>query len=120
MMYIGKVAELTGATPKAIRHYEVIGLIAPPKRVGTYRYYTEKEIKAIRMIKCAQKYGFKLSELEGIVAKTRSGRSFPYDEFITAIEKKRQQIRLESARLTEMDEGLAELCEQLKTRNCSY
>jgi DNA-binding transcriptional MerR regulator len=33
-MYIGKVAELTGATPKAIRHYEAMGLIVPPQRVG--------------------------------------------------------------------------------------
>jgi len=118
-MYIGKVAELTGATPKAIRHYEAIGLIDAPKRVGRYRYYTENDVKAIRMIKCAQQYGFKLSELEAIIAKTRLDHYFPYDEFITAIEKKRQQIKLESARLSEMDEGLAELGEQLKTRTCS-
>lgn len=118
-MYIGKAAELTGATPKAIRHYEAIGLIAPPKRVGTYRYYEEKDISAIRMIKHAQSYGFKLSELESIVARTRSGHDFPYDEIIKAIEKKRKQIRLEIARLTAMDEGLAELCEQLETRHCS-
>jgi DNA-binding transcriptional MerR regulator len=102
-MYIGKAAELTGATPKAIRYYESIGLIAVPKRVGKYRYYTEKDVRAIRMIKCAQQYGFKLSELEAIIVNTRSDHNFPYDEFIAAIEKKRQQIKLESARLTEMD-----------------
>ena len=57
-MYIGKVSELTGATPKAIRHYEAIGLIPPPKRLGKYRHYSEKDVRLISMIKHAQKYGF--------------------------------------------------------------
>ncbi len=29
-MYIGKAAQLSGTTVKAIRHYEAIGLLAPP------------------------------------------------------------------------------------------
>jgi len=35
-MLIGRVSELTGATRKAIRHYESIGLITPPDRKGSY------------------------------------------------------------------------------------
>lgn len=118
-MYIGKVAKLTGATPKAIRHYEAIGLIAPPKRLGRYRYFSDAEVKAIRLIKSAQKYGFKLSELETIVRKTKSDTSFPYRILIEAIQKKRRQIRTEISRLTAADEGLAQLCEQIKNRKCS-
>lgn len=118
-MYIGKASELTGATPKAIRHYEAIGLITPPKRLGKYRYFSDKDIKAIRMIKYAQQYGFKLSELEAIIAKTRSEKHFPYDDIIEAIEKKRKQIRLEIRRLTAMDEGLIELRNQIISQDCS-
>ncbi len=33
-MYIGKASKLTGATPKAIRHYEAIGLIPPQILIG--------------------------------------------------------------------------------------
>jgi MerR family transcriptional regulator, copper efflux regulator len=118
-MYIGKASELTGATPKAIRHYEAIGLITPPRRLRKYRYYSGEDLKAIRMIKHAQQYGFKLSELETIIAKARSEKNFPYDEIIEAIEKKRKQIRLEIRRLTTMDEGLTELRDQIISQGCS-
>ena len=33
-MYIGQLAALTGATPKAIRHYEKLGLLKEKKRQG--------------------------------------------------------------------------------------
>ncbi len=118
-MYIGQVAKLTGATPKAIRHYEAIGLMAPPKRLGKYRYFSDADIKVIRLIKSAQKYGFKLSEIETIVKKTTSDNPFPYAELIAAIEKKRQQIRSEIKQLTSTDKGLAELIDHLRNQKCS-
>jgi len=34
-MLIGRVSELTGASRKAIRHYESIGLITPPVEKAT-------------------------------------------------------------------------------------
>jgi hypothetical protein len=39
-MFIGRLAHLTGCTPKAIRPYEQMGLINPPQRSGRYRVYT--------------------------------------------------------------------------------
>lgn len=117
-MYIGKVSELTGATPKAIRHYEAIGLIPPPKRLGKYRYYSEKDVRLISMIKHAQKYGFQLSELKAIITKTRSDNNFPYYEFIEAIEKKRNKIRLEISNLVDVDKGLVELSRLIKSKEC--
>ena len=118
-MYIGKVSKLTGATPKAIRHYEAIGLIPPPKRLGKYRYYSGKDVRLISMIKHAQKYGFQLSELKTIIAKTTSDNNFPYDEFIEAIEEKRNKIRLEISNLIDMDKDLLELIRLLKCKECA-
>ena len=93
-MYIGKVSKLAGATPKAIRHYESIGLLAPPKRVGKYRCYSDEDVKLIRLIKCAQTYGFQLSELRRIVKNAVSLKKFPDEEFVVAIEKKQKKCRL--------------------------
>lgn len=118
-MYIGQAAKLTGATPKAIRHYEAIGLMAPPKRLGKYRYYTDNDIKVIRLIKCAQKFGFKLAELETLVKKMKSGEQNPYREFIEAIEKKRQQIQSDIYQLYEIDQGLEKLQDQIINQKCS-
>lgn len=118
-MYIGQAAKETGTTPKAIRHYEAIGLIAAPKRLGNYRFYSDRDIYVIRLIKCAQKYGFKLTELERIVKKANVDNTFPYGEFIEAIEKKCLQIQSEINRLTERYEGLVELNDQLINQKCS-
>ncbi|MEC5162101.1 MULTISPECIES: MerR family DNA-binding transcriptional regulator [unclassified Janthinobacterium] len=35
-MYIGGISKLTGASPKAIRHYESLGLILGPPSGDTY------------------------------------------------------------------------------------
>ncbi len=43
-LYIGKVAKITGASCKAIRHYESIGLIPISQRRGKYRVYSERDI----------------------------------------------------------------------------
>jgi DNA-binding transcriptional MerR regulator len=117
-MYIGKAAKLTGATPKAIRYYEAIGLMAPPKRLGKYRYYSERDINVIRLIKSAQKYGFKLSELENIVNKKRSDDQFPDSEIVEAIGKKRRQIKSEINKLNAMDRGLEKLRDQIINKKC--
>lgn len=63
-MYIGKVAEITGASRKAIRHYESIGLIPRPRRQGKYRIYSELDAFLIHMVKHAQSVGFSLKEIK--------------------------------------------------------
>ena len=62
-MKISHVARLTGASTKAIRHYEAIGLLSNIQRDGTYRVYQSKDVNLIRLIRIAQQLGFKLSEI---------------------------------------------------------
>ncbi len=49
---IGEVAELTGTTPRTIRYYEEIGLLAgAPDRVqGQHRCYTQADVEQINEI----------------------------------------------------------------------
>lgn len=49
---IGEVAELTGTTPRTIRYYEEIGLLAgAPGRVqGQHRFYTQADVEQINEI----------------------------------------------------------------------
>ena len=58
-MYIGKAAQLSGTTIKAIRHYEAIGLLPLPQREGQYRVYSEQSVELLMFIKCAQQLGLK-------------------------------------------------------------
>ena len=66
-MYIGKAAQLSGTTIKAIRHYEAIGLLPAPQRQGQYRIYSEQSVELLMVIKCAPQLGCKLKELQNIL-----------------------------------------------------
>lgn len=113
-MYIGEASKLTGASQKAIRHYESLGLIAPPKRIGVYRTYSPEDIASIRCIKKAQKYGFKLSEIKEVI---HSGNSS--EDFEKAIEEKRTEIQREIERLTELHSNLHALQKEVTSLNLS-
>lgn len=99
MVFIGKVAELTGASRRAIRLYEEKGLIPPPQRQGNYRVYSDTEVMAVTLIRQAQEVGFSLAELKEVVSlKVRDNR-FPLSAVNCMIEKKRNQLKLEMTRL---------------------
>lgn len=46
-MHIAEAARLTGATVKAIRHYERIGLIDPERMENGYRSFDERQLRVI-------------------------------------------------------------------------
>ena len=62
-MYIGELSKRAGATPKAIRLYESMGLLGHVGRLGAYRAYSDKHITQVRLIKQAQAMGFKLADV---------------------------------------------------------
>lgn len=112
-MHIGKISELTGATRKAIRHYEAIGLIPVPVRVGKYRVYTEKDVALIWMIKRAQAVGFTLAELSGLVAYKAEHNQFPLAIAHELIRQKRDALSREMARIEKQNEDLNALQEEI-------
>jgi DNA-binding transcriptional MerR regulator len=91
-LYIGKVAEITGATRKAIRHYESLGLIPTPERKGKYRVYSEQDIFLIHLIKQGQTIGFTLNELKGLLAEQVNTKRFPLKIANQLMEEKRLEI----------------------------
>jgi MerR family transcriptional regulator, copper efflux regulator len=48
-MLIGEVAKRTGASLKAIRLYESLGLLGRVRRKGSYRVYSEENVRQIRI-----------------------------------------------------------------------
>ncbi len=112
-MYIGKVSTLTGASRKAIRHYEDIGLLPDIERLGSYRIYNEHHIVIIGMIKRAQKLGFKLAEIAPMVIEKHQENRFPLDIAHQAIEKKRDDIKLQIQQAKQLDKALESLKSEL-------
>lgn len=112
-MYIGKLSKLTGASPKAIRLYEAIGLIPPPRRQGTYRVYTGKDIALVHMIRRAQAVGFNLAELKELVACKAQSNRFPIEIANELIAGKREKLRRDMDRIESLDRQLIALHEEL-------
>lgn len=54
-MTIKEVAERTGLTPDTLRWYEKIGLLAPVRKTGGRRNYSEREVRWIGYIKCMRR-----------------------------------------------------------------
>lgn len=61
-MKIKQAAELTGLTEKNIRFYEQENLIHP-RRVGTYRDYSEEDIRHLKEIKLLRRLGVSLKHI---------------------------------------------------------
>ncbi len=112
-MYIGKLAKLTGASPKAIRLYECIGLIPIPVREGKYRVYSDKDVALVHMIKRAQAVGFNLAELKELVSIKAQSNRFPIKIANELIASKREKLRSDMDKIKLLDRQLRELHEEL-------
>jgi DNA-binding transcriptional MerR regulator len=66
-LQIGEAADLLGLTPKALRHYEKIGLIAPARTGSDYRLYSPELILRLQRIKQLQTLGLSLRQIKKIL-----------------------------------------------------
>lgn len=65
LLRIQEVADETGLTPRAIRYYEEVGLLAPAARSGgAYRLYDAEDLERLRFIRgLRDDAGFSLAEI---------------------------------------------------------
>lgn len=109
-MYIGQLARQTGASAKAIRSYEALGLLAPVPRAGRYRHYTPEHLRQVRLIRQAMALGLRLAALRPHLA----GKAGPDWRGIAAlIEQRRAQLEAEQRRLRAQDAALAAVRDEI-------
>ena len=91
-----QLAAAAGVNTETLRYYERRGLLAEPQRtLGGHRLYPEHSLTVLRVIKAAQRLGFTLDEIAGLLDPTH-----------------RKPAGLQNraaAKLTEIDAKLAEL-----------
>ncbi|WP_065965755.1 MerR family transcriptional regulator [Streptomyces sparsogenes] len=62
-MRIGELAKATGATPRALRHYEQAGLITSAREHNGYRVYDERAAVRVRNIRHLLSVGLTLDDV---------------------------------------------------------
>lgn len=69
LLRIQEVAEDTGLTPRAIRYYEEVGLLAPAARSeGAYRLYDDEDLERLHFIRgLRDDAGFSLAEIRQLL-----------------------------------------------------
>ncbi|WP_395787321.1 MerR family transcriptional regulator [Aquimonas sp.] len=105
-MQIGHLSRATGASAKALRHYESLGLLGAVARRGRYRIYSDTQLDRVQMIRLAQGFGFRLAELDWV-------ERADWQEVLRRLHAKRERTQAEIARLqaelARIDAGIAEL-----------
>ena len=114
-MYIGELAKRAGATPKAIRLYESLGLLGSVTRMGAYRVYTERHVTQVRLIKQAQAMGFKLAEVGSSMEGSKAEPNWA--TMAEQVDQRRAEIAQEIVRLQQLDLQLQEI--NIEIRACA-
>ena len=67
-LHIGEIAQLLGITPKAIRHYQKIGLLREPERSESgYRLYNAQDLLRLQRIRRLQSLGLSLKQVKVVL-----------------------------------------------------
>src|SRR5205085_4652098 len=68
LLQIGEVAKLIGVSPKTVRYYHEIGLLAEPERTeGRYRLYTANDLLRLQRIRRLRSLGLSLGRIKEIL-----------------------------------------------------
>ncbi|CAM5216188.1 MerR family transcriptional regulator [Alishewanella longhuensis] len=114
-MFIGEVVKQTGASAKAVRLYETLGLLGQVQRRGLYRHYSAVQLAQIKLIRQAQQLGFRLSELGAMLPD--AGQQPDWSLLLQHLEDKQLDIRRQLSRLQQFDQQLSLMIKEIS--HCS-
>ncbi|WP_280362307.1 MerR family transcriptional regulator [Nocardia wallacei] len=99
---IGDAAATLGIAAHVLRHWESVGLLAPPRSPSGHRTYDEQTLNQARLIRTLQRTGLSLSRIRGMA---HAG----HDDRIALIDAKRAEIRDRIALLRATDRFLSHI-----------
>jgi len=132
---IGDVARLVGTTPRTIRYYEEIGLLADPsmRPHGAHRFYTEEEVERLReVMRLKQLLGVTVEELKTLLSAEearaevrrqlrredveRERRRELLEEALVHIERQLELVRHRAEELGRLENELSETRKRVRRR----
>jgi len=111
-MRIGELAERAGVSPKALRHYERIGVMpAPPRTASGYRDYGPEALQRLRFVTAGRRVGLSLRQLAKILEVRDHGRA-PCAEALALVDERLRDVEERIARLEAVRAELAAVAER--------
>jgi MerR family transcriptional regulator, redox-sensitive transcriptional activator SoxR len=119
-MSIGRVAQICGLAPSAIRYYEKAGLLPKPMRVSRQRRYGAEAIGRLRLLQVAREAGFSIAETRTFVAGF-SATTPPAIRWRTLAKRKLEEIQAQIGQLERMKVLLESSfrCQCLSIEDCA-
>lgn len=109
---IGEAAQRAGLSPKTVRFYEEVGLVAPAGRTPKgYRLFDHQVVARLAFIKKAQALGFTLAEIREILG-LRDGGEMPCGHVEVQVAEKLSAIEEKIAELKKLKASLHALLER--------
>lgn len=84
-MQISELADRTGVSVHALRHYEKLGLLLPARRPSGYRDYSEAMRREVVFIAMSRRIGFSLKAIAAQLPAYRSGR-LTFEDMLQAMQ----------------------------------
>ncbi len=116
---IGQVAQDAGLRSSAIRFYESIGLIPPPRRASGWRQYDAEVLNRLKVIRAARELGFSLKEIRELM-KGYPAEIVPSARWRKLAQKKLPEINAQIERANAikrlLENGIS--CECIKIDDC--
>jgi MerR family redox-sensitive transcriptional activator SoxR len=85
LLPIGKLAVATGVSVSALRHYDELGLVVSAQRVGGARHFSADAIGRVNFVRRAQRVGFSLAEIQGVLGNSSGETRKVVDDKIAAL-----------------------------------
>jgi len=108
-MQIKELSSRTGVSAKAIRFYEQVGVLPPPRRLPNgYRIFDEADVDRLKLVAGARRLDFSLDDISEILA-MRDRRVAPCRTVLDLMEQKEEEIARRIEELKRLEEDLRAL-----------
>lgn len=111
---VAEVGKLTGATRKALRHYEEVGLVRPARRTDAgYRLYDQEALRRIHLVNRAKLLGLSLAEADDFIHVADGCCGEDHPELATMVSAKLAETERRIGELRSLEETLRGVLERL-------
>ncbi|HUP70844.1 MAG TPA: MerR family transcriptional regulator [Acidimicrobiales bacterium] len=111
---VAEVGRLTGATRKALRHYEQVGLVRPARRTEAgYRLYDQEALRRIHLVNRAKLLGLSLAEADDFIHVADGCCAEDHPELATMVAAKLVETERRIGELRSLEETLRGVLDRL-------